>query len=89
MVWPGEVWHYILYGLADMTWYMITPGEVWHVCGNAYVNFIFYGIALGYDPVPMSVGGRIHTNRTRSQVEGHACSGHMHRTCSLWAEIVN
>ena len=30
MVWPGEVWHYILYGLADMAWYIITPGEVWH-----------------------------------------------------------
>ena len=61
------------------------------VCGNAYVNSMFYGTALGYGPVPMSVGGPVHTYRTRSQVEGplHACSVHMYISCSLWAGIVN
>ena len=60
MVWPGEVWHGILYGLADMSWYMIRPGEV---CGNDYVNFMFYGIVLGY--------GSVHTWRSRCQLEVH------------------
>ena len=31
------------------------------VCGNAYVNFMFYGIALGYGPV--------HIWRSRCQLE--------------------
>ena len=31
------------------------------VCGNAYVNFMFYGIALGYGPV--------HMWRSRCQLE--------------------
>ena len=30
MVWPGEVWHGILYDLAGMAWYMIRSGKVWH-----------------------------------------------------------
>ena len=54
----GEVWHGILYGLAGMAWYMIWPGEV---CGNAYVNFMFYGIALGY--------GLVHMWRSCSHVQ--------------------
>ena len=31
------------------------------VCGNAYVNFMFYGIALGY--------GHVHMWRGRCQME--------------------
>ena len=40
---------------------------------------------------PMSVGGHVHTYRTRSQVEGlfHVCSIHMYSSCSLWPGIVN
>ena len=61
MVWPGEVWHGILYGLAGMAWYMIRLGEVCHGMWNAYVNFMFYGTALGYGP--------IHMWRSRRQLE--------------------
>ena len=40
---------------------------------------------------PMSVGGPVHTYRTRSQVEWplHACSVHMYNSCLLWAVTVN
>ena len=78
MVWPGEVCHGLLYGLAGMTWYMIRPGEVCGmVCGNDYVLLHFLGLwSCSHVEKPMSVGGPVHTHRTRSQVEGplHACS---------------
>ena len=48
---------------------MIRPGEVLHGMCKCLCEFI----ALGYGPVhvekPMSVGGPVHTYRTRSQVE--------------------
>ena len=85
----------MVYGMArsGMAWYIVWPSghgmvydKAWRgmVCGNAYVNFMFYGIVLGYGHVekPMSVGGPVHTYMymTRSQVEGplHACSVHMY-----------
>ena len=54
------------------------------VCGNAYVNFKFMALpwlwSRAHMEKPMSVGGPVHTYRTRSQVEGplHACSFHMY-----------
>ena len=40
MVWPGELWHSILYGLAGMAWYMIRLARYGMVCANAYVNLL-------------------------------------------------
>ena len=83
MVWPGELWYGILYGLAGMAWYMIRPGEVWHGMCKCLCEFI----ALGYGPVLMW--------RSRCQLEVlftrplHACSIHKYSSCSLWAGIVN
>ena len=59
MVWPGELWHGILYGLAGMAWYMIRPDEVWHSMCKCLCEFI----ALGYGPV--------HMWRSRCQLEVH------------------
>ena len=28
MVWPREIWHGTLYGLASVAWFLIRPGEV-------------------------------------------------------------
>ena len=50
------------------------------VFGNAYVNFMFYGIALGYGPVhKWRSRCQLKVLFTRTQVEGplHACSVHM------------
>ena len=30
MVWPGDVWHGIGYGLPRMAWHMVWPSEIWH-----------------------------------------------------------
>ena len=67
-------------------------------CGNDYVNFMFYGIALGYGPAHMrSSRCQLEVLFTRKgpvhkyNVEGplHACSVHMYNSCSLWAVTVN
>ena len=58
------MWHGIGSSLVGTAWYMIRSGEVWHDMWNAYVNFMFYGIALGYGPVHM----------WRSRVSWRSCS---------------
>ena len=44
---PGEVWQYILYGLADMAWYMIMSGEVWHDMWKCLCKFHVLWHSLG------------------------------------------
>ena len=42
------------------------------ICRNAYVNFMFYGIALGYGPV--------HMRRSQCQLEVlFTCNGPVHK----------
>ena len=91
MVWPGEVWPdiHVVYDLTGMAWYIIWSGEVWHGMWKCvYVNFMFYGISLGYSPVHMwrsrcQLESCSHV-QDRLQVEGplHACSVHMYSSCS-------
>ena len=30
MVWPGDVWHGLGYGLLCLAWYMVWPSEILH-----------------------------------------------------------
>ena len=96
MVWPAEVWHGILYDLAGMALYMIRSGELWNGMWKCVCEFHVLWHCLGlwcrsHVEKSMSVGGPVHTYRTRLQVEGplHACTVHMYSSCSHWAVTVN
>ena len=67
MCYGMESWHGVLYDLAGMAWYTKRSGEVWMVCGNAYMNFMFYGIAL--DTSPFTCGEADVSWRSCSQLQ--------------------
>ena len=56
---------------------MISPGEVWKCLCEFHVLWHCFGLwSRSHVEKSMTVGGPVHTYRTRSQVEGplHACS---------------
>ena len=79
-----------------MAWYTIRHGKVWHGMWKYLCDFHVLWHCLrqwsrSHVEKTMSVGGHVHTNRTRSQVEGplHACSVHIYSSYSLWAVTVH
>ena len=64
----------MVYCMAWWGWYVIRPGEVWHGMCECLCEFHVLWNCLGlwsrsHVEKLMSVGGPVHTYRTRSQVE--------------------
>ena len=93
MAWRGMARYIVSSGGHGMVYDKAWRGMAWYMEMLMLISCLWHCLRLwcrSHVEKPMSVGGPVHTYRTRSQLQGplHARSVHIYSSCSLWAVTV-